>query len=203
MDPVLARVLYAAQKPVNSTIFGDVFGPPAWKNLPSWYLLTENDETVLPAGQKFMAERMHATISTVKSGHLPMLTQPDVVTNLIETAASSLIPDPRPNVTPQPTAAPLTIPGSGSMTFPETGKTVSGIFLDYWKSNGGLVQQGYPISALMTERSPLDGKTYTVQYFERAVFEYHPENQPPYDVLLSQLGTFRYKEVYTGSNATK
>jgi hypothetical protein len=35
-----------------------------------------------------------------------------------------------------------------------------------------------------------------VQYFERAVFEFHPENQPPHDVLLSQLGTFRFKTKY-------
>jgi hypothetical protein len=43
---------------------------------------------------------------------------------------------------------------------------------------------------------------YTVQYFERAVFEYHPENQPPYDVLLSQLGTYQYKAKYgSGSGA--
>jgi hypothetical protein len=35
-----------------------------------------------------------------------------------------------------------------------------------------------------------------VQYFERAVFEYHPENAAPYDVLLSQLGTFRYRDKY-------
>src|SRR5262249_8491069 len=48
-----------------------------------------------------------------------------------------------------------------------------------------------------TETSPLDGKPYTVQYFERAVFEYHPENQPPNDVLLSQLGTFAGKAKYT------
>lgn len=88
------------------------------------------------------------------------------------------------------------IPGSGSQTFPETGKTVSGIFLDYWRNNGGLQQQGYPISDLMTEKSDLDGKTYTVQYFERAVFEYHPENQPPNNILLSQLGTFQYKKKY-------
>jgi hypothetical protein len=40
-----------------------------------------------------------------------------------------------------------------------------------------------------------------VQYFERAVFEYHPENQPPYNVLLSQLGTFRYREKYGGLSA--
>jgi hypothetical protein len=46
------------------------------------------------------------------------------------------------------------------------------------------------------EKSDLDGKTYKVQYFERAVFEHHPENPAPYDVLLSQLGTFRYKQKY-------
>src|SRR5205823_3826101 len=40
------------------------------------------------------------------------------------------------------------------------------------------------------------GKVYKVQYFERAVLEYHPEKQPPSDVLLSLLGVFRYKEKY-------
>ena len=95
----------------------------------------------------------------------------------------------------RPSAA-QTLPGSASRTFPETGKTVRGIFLDYWDKHGGLPQQGYPISELMTEVSDLNGKAYTVQYFERAVFEHHPENQPPYDVLLSQLGTFQYKQKY-------
>lgn len=47
------------------------------------------------------------------------------------------------------------------------------------------------------ETSPLDGKPYTVQYFERAVFEYHPENPPPYDVLLAQLGTYVGQARYT------
>jgi hypothetical protein len=75
---------------------------------------------------------------------------------------------------------------------------VSGLFLDYWDNNGGLVQQGYPISNLLGELSDLNGKPYTVQYFERAVFEYHPENQSPYDALLSQLGTFQYKQKYGG-----
>jgi len=80
--------------------------------------------------------------------------------------------------------------------FPQTGKTIGGRFREYWEQNGGLAQQGYPISDQFQEKSNLDGKTYTVQYFERAVFEYHPENQAPYDVLLSQLGTFRYKAKY-------
>jgi hypothetical protein len=103
-------------------------------------------------------------------------------------------------------AAIVIITSAGSLTpgvaqeqsrrFPETGKTVKGKFLQYWDSHGGLTQQGYPISDEMQERSDTDGKTYTVQYFERAVFEYHPENQPPYDVLLSQLGIFQYEQKY-------
>jgi hypothetical protein len=88
--------------------------------------------------------------------------------------------------------------GTDSHTFPETGQTVKGLFWKYWQEHGGLAQQGYPISAEMQEKSDLNGKTYTVQYFERAVFELHPENQSPYDVLLSQLGTFRYKQKYPG-----
>jgi beta propeller repeat protein len=96
----------------------------------------------------------------------------------------------------QPLAPPAQLPGSGSRTFPETGKTMSGIFLDYWNRNGGLAQQGFPISDVIGELSDLDGKPYTVQYYERAVFELHPENQAPYNVLLSQLGTFQYKRKY-------
>jgi acetyl esterase/lipase len=86
----------------------------------------------------------------------------------------------------------------GSVLFKETGKRLGGAFLQYWQSHGGLAQQGLPISDEFMEKSDLDGKTYLVQYFERAVFEYHPENQPPNDVLLSQLGTFRYKAKSAG-----
>src|SRR5215212_8419348 len=85
---------------------------------------------------------------------------------------------------------------TGSRTFPETGKTVSGRFLEYWNTHGGLAQQGYPISSEMKETSDTDNKTYTVQYFERAVFESHPENARPNDVLLSLLGRFRYDKQY-------
>jgi plastocyanin len=84
---------------------------------------------------------------------------------------------------------------AGSIQFKETGKRVGGKFLDYWNKNGGLSQQGFPISEEFMEKNDLDGKTYRVQYFERAVFELHPENAPPYDVLLSQLGKFRYDRV--------
>ncbi len=99
-----------------------------------------------------------------------------------------------------PAATPAATPQAGSTTrlFPETGKTVRGIFLDYWNAHGGLAQQGFPISEEMQEQSDTDGKTYTVQYFERTVFEYHPEKQKPYDVLLSLAGSFLYNQQYPG-----
>jgi len=85
----------------------------------------------------------------------------------------------------------------GCQSFAQTGHQVCGRFLDYWQAHGGLAQQGYPLSEPFTETSDLNGKPYTVQYFERAVFELHPENKAPYDVLLSQLGTYLSKEHYT------
>jgi hypothetical protein len=100
---------------------------------------------------------------------------------------------------PQPAGAPGQRPNTtaGSQLFPQTGKRLGGVFLAYWRANGGLAQQGYPISDEFTEVSQTDGKSYTVQYFERAVFEYHPEQREPrFQVLLSLLGVFRYKQVY-------
>ncbi len=84
-----------------------------------------------------------------------------------------------------------------SHTFPETGKTVKGSFLAYWTNHGGLAQQGYPVSDEVQQVSATDGKTYTVQYFERAVFEEHPEFAgTSNEVLLSLLGVFRYSQKY-------
>ena len=85
----------------------------------------------------------------------------------------------------------------GAVLFKETGHTVGGKFLTYWQGHGGLAQQGFPISEEFTETSDLNNKPYTVQYFERAVFELHPENAPPFDVLLSQLGTYQLRQKYT------
>ncbi|MEO8285598.1 MAG: hypothetical protein ABI670_04125 [Chloroflexota bacterium] len=102
-----------------------------------------------------------------------------------------------------PSGAPSQQPNNaaGSAYYAETGHRVGGKFQAYWQSHGGLAQQGFPISDEFQERSSLDGKTYVVQYFERAVFEYHPENAgTAYEVLLSQLGKFRYDQKYAGSN---
>lgn len=73
----------------------------------------------------------------------------------------------------------------------ETGHCVWGRFLDRWRELGVPIV-GLPISDQQQERST-DGRVYWVQYFERARFEYHPENKPPFDVLLGLLGTQLYR----------
>ncbi len=79
--------------------------------------------------------------------------------------------------------------GPNHVYFPQTGHSLNFAFLGYWTRNGGLSQFGYPVSEEMTEVSPTDGKEYTVQYFERARFEYHPEYKGTNaEVLLSLLG---------------
>ncbi|MDQ5822811.1 MAG: hypothetical protein M3441_01190 [Chloroflexota bacterium] len=96
---------------------------------------------------------------------------------------------------------PVPVPGSPGHTFTETGRTVPGLFLDYWIEHKGLSRYGLPISEPIGEVSEVDGKTYTVQYFERAVFEYHPENPPPHNVLLSLIGVHDYHRVYGPNGA--
>lgn len=83
-----------------------------------------------------------------------------------------------------------TEPVPGGFLFKETGHTLTGKFLEYWQTNGGLAQFGLPATEPFQELSPIDGKTYTVQYFERNRFELHPENAgTKYEVLLGLLGT--------------
>ncbi|MFN8512636.1 MAG: L,D-transpeptidase [Thermomicrobiales bacterium] len=78
--------------------------------------------------------------------------------------------------------------GDDRAYFPETGHTLSHGFLAYWRRNGELPLFGYPLSEEFVEQSPTNGQPYTVQYFERARFEWHPENPEPYQVLLGHLG---------------
>ena len=114
---------------------------------------------------------------------------------------TNVFPPPTPTATPKPTRPPVVTPTPpvDSRFFAETGQTVRGLFLQYWETHGGLAQQGFPITEEIQEKSDTDGKTYTMQYFERAVFEHHPENQPPFNVLLSLLGTFFYNDKYGGN----
>src|SRR4029078_4923981 len=73
--------------------------------------------------------------------------------------------------------------------FPETQHTLRGALLRYWQKFGGLAQFGYPLTSEFAEISDSDKNEYTVQYFERARFEYHPENKrTDFEVLLGLVG---------------
>ena len=71
-------------------------------------------------------------------------------------------------------------PGSGEQFFSETNHAMSGTFLDFWRKRGGAQVFGLPISEPFQETSTVDSNVYTVQYFERARFELHPEDLDEY-----------------------
>ena len=80
-------------------------------------------------------------------------------------------------------------PTDGVIFFPETGKTLGHGFRHFWEAQGGLARFGYPLTNEFTERDADTGEEHTVQYFERARFEYHPERKgTPYETELGLLG---------------
>ncbi|MCS6882817.1 MAG: hypothetical protein RMK84_09750 [Oscillochloridaceae bacterium] len=83
----------------------------------------------------------------------------------------------------------LLIPGNGAVSaqdsercFPETGHCISGPIRQFWERNGGLAVFGFPLGPQQEEF--IEGKRIQAQWFERNRIELHPENQPPYNVLL-------------------
>jgi pimeloyl-ACP methyl ester carboxylesterase len=87
VDPVKAKVMHAAQQPVAMSVFEDVMGTPAWKSLPSCYLVAANDEAIAPDAERMFAKRMGAETVEIASSHVAMVSHPDAVVELVEVAA--------------------------------------------------------------------------------------------------------------------
>ena len=87
VDPVKARVLHAVQQPLSMTTFNDVMGEPAWARHPTWYLVAADDEAIPPDAERMFAQRMGARTVEIASSHLAMVSHPDAVVKLIESAA--------------------------------------------------------------------------------------------------------------------
>src|SRR5262245_57625905 len=81
---------------------------------------------------------------------------------------------------------------SDQQCFPQTGYCISGRIRTFWEENGGLPVFGYPITPQRPE--PSSNGTFESQWFERTRLELHPENQPPYDVLLGLAGEIRLQQ---------
>ena len=91
VDPVKAKVLYAVQQPLAASAFDDVMTVPAWKFLPSWYLVAQDDEALPADAERMFAKRMGATTIEVPAGHLAMVSHPAEVVNLTESAPASAL----------------------------------------------------------------------------------------------------------------
>src|SRR6266478_9424200 len=87
VDPVKAKVMYTVQQALATSAFTDVMGVPAWKSLPSWYLVAADDQALPPDAERLFARRMGATTVEVPSSHVAMVSHPDDVVKLIEAAA--------------------------------------------------------------------------------------------------------------------
>ncbi|HEX8102953.1 MAG TPA: alpha/beta hydrolase [Solirubrobacteraceae bacterium] len=88
VDPDTAAVMAAAQRPPSGAALGTPSGPPAWKTIPSWYLLGTEDKAIPPETQRFMAERAGAAIVEIDASHATMVSRPREATDLILKAVS-------------------------------------------------------------------------------------------------------------------
>lgn len=82
-----AAVMAATQRPGDSTTLGDHSAAPAWKTIPSWYVVASRDHLIPPKTQRFMAERAGATTVEVRTSHVAMIANPKAVTDVIVRAA--------------------------------------------------------------------------------------------------------------------
>jgi pimeloyl-ACP methyl ester carboxylesterase len=92
VDPVRARVMFAVQQLLHWSALGEVMGVPAWRSLPSWFLVADGDQVIPPDAQRQFAPRMGATTTMeVSTNHVAMVSHPDEVLGLIKTAAEAVV----------------------------------------------------------------------------------------------------------------
>jgi pimeloyl-ACP methyl ester carboxylesterase len=90
VDPIKAKVMYAVQQPLAGSALGEVMGVPAWKSLPSWYLVADGDQAIPPDAERQFAKRMGAMTVEVPTNHVAMVSHPDDVVKLVKDAAESV-----------------------------------------------------------------------------------------------------------------
>ncbi|GIG92311.1 alpha/beta fold hydrolase [Plantactinospora endophytica] len=82
-----AELMWAGQRPADARTLGEPSGAPAWRTIPSWYLVARNDKVLPAAAQRFMAQRAGSQVREVAASHVAMISQPDVTAELVERAA--------------------------------------------------------------------------------------------------------------------
>jgi pimeloyl-ACP methyl ester carboxylesterase len=87
VDRKTAETLFAVQQPAAATLFGEKTTAAAWHEKPSWYAVSTRDRTINPDLQRFLAQRMKATMVAVDAGHLSLVSHPREIADLILQAA--------------------------------------------------------------------------------------------------------------------
>ena len=90
VDPVKAKVMFAVQQPLHWSALGEVMGVPAWKSLPTWFLIADGDQAIPPDAQRQFAPRMGATTVEVATNHVAMVSHPHDVLQLVKEAVATL-----------------------------------------------------------------------------------------------------------------
>lgn len=83
VDPTEADVMAIVQKPINQSVLGEKSGPPAWKQLPTWYQISESDHMIPPDAQQLFAKQMNATTVSINASHASLVSHPDQTAALI------------------------------------------------------------------------------------------------------------------------
>ena len=84
------KLVWATHFGPAADLFNAKVGGTAWKSKPSWYIVAKNDRTVHPDMERFVAKRMGATTTEIASSHVPMLSNPKLVIDVVRTAANSV-----------------------------------------------------------------------------------------------------------------
>ena len=87
-----AQIMSAVQKPLSSVTFGQSVPVAAWKTIPSWYVVGQEDKTIDPDLERFYAKRMGAHTTEIKASHVPFISHPKEITRIIEEAATAAAP---------------------------------------------------------------------------------------------------------------
>ena len=90
VDPVKARAMFAVQQPLAGSALNEVMGVPAWKSHPCWFMVADGDQAIPPDAERQFAARMGATTVEIPTNHVAMVSHPDDVLQLIETAAEAV-----------------------------------------------------------------------------------------------------------------
>lgn len=90
-SPDQAKIAAATQRPIAVQCIQEPSPKPLWKSTPSWFLVAEDDRMISPKTQRFMADRMGATVRSHHVDHTPMYSEPEVVTEIILEAARKTV----------------------------------------------------------------------------------------------------------------